>query len=159
MDLNLATKGVFTEDRLVILARELAMNIHEIPDILKRLNITDSQWENIQRDKRFQGYLEDAVITWQSALNGPERIKVKALAAVEDWLATAYGILHEDKHSLRDKTELAKLMSRLAGVGEKTPSELPVGEKISITINMGDQSVHAEKLAPLPQIIDHEDHL
>lgn len=134
------------------------MDIHELPDILKRLNITPNQWESIQRNQRFLGYLQDAIVTWQSALNGPERIKVKSLVAIEDWLATAYLLLHEDKHSLRDKTELAKLVSRLAGVGEKTAGELPAGEKISITINMGEQSVHAEKES-IPRIIEHGDHL
>jgi len=158
MNQILASNSVFGDDRLVILARELAMNIHEIPDILKRLNVTPTQWEDIQRDPRFQGYLRDAVVTWQSALNAPERIKVKSLAAIEDWLLAAYGYLHEDKHSLRDKTELAKLVSRLAGVGEKAMAELPAGEKISITINMGDQSVHAEQTA-IPKIIEHGDHL
>lgn len=159
MDFPLATNSVFSEDRLVFLAREIAMDIHDLPDILKRLNITQDQWADIQRTKRFQGYLEDAVVTWQSALNGPERIKVKSLAAIEDWLATAYGYLHDDKLPLRDKTELAKLVSRLAGVGEKAPNELPVGEKISITINMGDQTMHVDKAPPLPKIIEHEDHL
>lgn len=158
MDHNLASKSVFGDDRLVVLARELAMNIHEIPDILTRLNITPTQWEDIQKDPRFQGYLRDAIVTWQSALNAPERIKVKSLAAIEDWLLAAYGDLHDDKNNLRDKTELAKLISRLAGVGEKAPNELPAGEKISITINMGDQSVHAEQTS-IPKIIEHGDHL
>jgi hypothetical protein len=158
MDFSLATNSVFADDRLVVLAREIAMNIHPLPDILKRLNITERQWEDIQRDTRFRGYLEDAVITWQGALNGSERIKVKSLAAIEDWLSTAYGYLHEEKHNLRDKTELAKLIARLAGVGEKVMGELPAGEKISITINMGEESVHAEKTI-IPKIIDHGDHL
>lgn len=158
MDTGLATGSVFGDDRLVTLAREIALDIHELPVILKRLNITESQWEVIQKDQRFIGYLTDAVSTWQSALNGPERIKVKSLAAIEDWLPTAYGLLHGDSHSLRDKTELAKLISRLAGVGEKAPGEIPVGEKISITINMGDDSVHAEKSFTIPKVIEG-DHL
>jgi len=159
MDLTLTSNSVFSEDRLVFLAREIAMDIHDLGDILKRLNITPTQWEDIQRSPRFQGYLNDAVVTWQSALNGPERIKVKSLAAIEDWLSTAYGYLHEDKLALRDKTELAKLISRLAGVGERSVNEMPVGEKISITINMGDQTMHVDKAAPIPKIIEHEDHL
>ena len=159
MDLSLATSSVFSDDRLVQLAREIAMDIHELPDVLKRLNITPAQWEAIQRNPRFVGYLNDAMTTWHSALNGSERIKVKSLTAIEDWLATAYGLLHNEKENLRDKTELAKLISRLAGVGEKALNEMPVGEKISITINMGEKSVHAEKTAAIPKIIEHEDHL
>lgn len=159
MELTLTSKSVFGDDRLVQLARELAMDIHPLPDILKRLNITDIQWEEIQRNPRFNGYLDDAVVTWASALNGPERIKVKSLAAIEDWILTAYGYLNDEKSALRDKVELAKLMARLAGVGEKAPGELPVGEKISITINMGEQTMHVDKAAPIPRIIEHEDHL
>ncbi len=159
MDLTLTSNSVFGEDRLVQLAREIAMDIHPLPEVLKRLNITNNQWEEIQRNPRFNGYLEDAVVTWCSALNGPERIKVKSLAAIEDWLLTAYGYLQDEKSSLRDKVELAKMMARLAGVGEKAAGELPVGEKISITINMGEQTMHVDKSAPIPRIIEHEDHL
>jgi hypothetical protein len=159
MDLSLATNSVFNDDRLVVLAREIAMDIHDLPDVLKRLNITENQWQQIQHNPRFAGYLEDAMQTWHSALNGSERIKVKSLTAIEDWLSTAYGLLHNEKENLRDKTELAKLIARLAGVGEKQMNELPAGEKISITINMGEQTVHAEKSVTIPKIIEHEDHL
>jgi hypothetical protein len=142
----LATSSVFSEDHFIILAREIAMDIQPLETILKRHGISADEWPRVQASPRFQNYLTDALLTWTSALNAPERIKVKSLTVIEDWLLTAYRELQENDGSLRDKTELAKLIARLAGVGEKAASDLPVGEKISITINMGTETIRHEKV-------------
>lgn len=152
------TTPTFLDTRFVELAREIAMDIHPLEDILKRMNISFDQWEDIQKNRTFLNILQDQIVTWQSALNGSERIKVKSLAAIEMWLGEAFGNLYDAKAPLRDKTELAKVIARFAGVGEKQAGELLAGEKISITINMGTEAVHAEKIS-IPKIIEHEDRL
>lgn len=155
---ELATSSVYDDDNMVLLAREIAMDIHPLEDILKRHNVGPADWDVLCRHPRFAGYLNDALVTWQSAMNAADRIKVKSLAAIEDWLLTAHELLHVKDGSLRDKVELAKLVARLAGVGE-AKTDMPVGEKISITINMGDERVVAHKIAAAPVTIEHEDKL
>lgn len=154
---DLATSSVFDDDKAIILAREIAMDIHPLEDILKRHGVDATEWAFLSKTPRFNQYLTDAIQTWQSALNSPERIKVKSLAAIEDWLLTAYELLHVKDGSLRDKVELAKLVARLAGVGESA-KDVAVGEKVMITINMGDETVKAHKIASMP-VIEHEDKL
>lgn len=152
------TTPTFLDTRLMELAREIAMDIHPLEDILKRLNISLDQWEDIQKNRTFIELLRDQILTWQGALNGSERIKIKSLTAIEEWLGEAYSALYNEKHPLRDRTELAKVIARFAGIGERQANELAAGEKISITINMGTEAVHAEKTV-IPKIIEHEDHL
>lgn len=157
MHKNLAMANPFPDQRLVILAREVAMEIHPIEAILERFGVSLDEWEMIKAKPMFCSFLQDAMITWNNALSGSERIKVKALAAVEDWLVEAYAILHDKQSALRDRVELAKLMSRLAGVGEKTGGEVSSGERISITINMGeDHKLQVEKIHA-PKILEHQD--
>lgn len=158
MNGDLATSIPFPDSRLVILAREIAMDIHGLEEVLKRYQLTMEDWEIIKQRPIFDQLLQDALITWNNAINGSERIKVKALAAIEDWLPTAYGDLHSEKPNLRDKVELAKLIARLGGVGEKSINESTGSERISITINMGDdKKVEVETIQP--RILEHEDHL
>jgi hypothetical protein len=156
MDNILATTSLLEDSHMIAVAREIAMDIQPLETILERHGVSAASWEHIRRNPRFAGYLNEAVATWHSALNAPERIKVKSLAAIEDWLLEAYGMLHSGDFTLKDKTELAKLIARLAGVGEKA-SELQTGEKISITINMGDDTLRAEKINI--KTIEHEDKL
>ena len=146
--------SVFDDDRLIGLAREVAMDIQPIEVTLERYGVSAAEWERLRHNRRFDEYLKDAVTTWQSALNSGERIKVKSLAVIEQWLLNAYGELNGTAN-LRDKTELAKLIARLAGVGEKATDAMATGEKISITINMGDTSVRTEKVVG-PKVIEGE---
>lgn len=142
---------IYGDQRMLVLAREIASDIHPIEDIIKRHGITNEQFEIILRNPKFTRLLEDAVTAWGEAGNTGERIKVKSLSMLEDWLVTAYATLHDPKSSLRDKVELAKFIGRLGGIGEKGILDTSGGERITISINMGDQVKKTEAL-----VIDHE---
>lgn len=142
---------IYGDQRMLVLAREIASDIHPVEDIIQRHGLSREQFENILRNPKFVRLLEDATTAWGDALNTGERIKVKSLSMLEDWLVSAYAMLHADKHSLRDKVELAKLIGRLGGIGEKGILDTSGGERISISINMGDTTKKAEAL-----IIEHE---
>lgn len=128
---------IFSDQRMLALARELAMDIHPVEEILERQDIKREDFEVILKNSRFQRLLEDATIAWDGTQNTGERIKVKSLTLLEDWLTSVYEMLHQDKYSLRDKVELARLIGRFAGMGEKGPLEVGSGERINIVINMG----------------------
>lgn len=142
---------IYGDQRMLVLAREIASDIHPVEDIIQRHGLSREQFENILRNPKFVRLLEDATTAWGDALNTGERIKVKSLSMLEDWLVSAYAMLHADKHSLRDKVELAKLIGRLGGIGEKGIIDTSGGERISISINMGDTTKKAEAM-----IIEHE---
>jgi hypothetical protein len=156
MDLPLTTfelgPDVFSDQRMLILAREIAMDIHPVEDIIERHGLKKEEFEVILRNPRFVRLLEDAATSWADALNTGERIKVKSLSMLEDWLTSAYQMLHEPKYALRDKVELAKLVGRFAGMGEKSTLDTGSSERISININMGDTT----KEIATNLVIDHE---
>ena len=128
------------EDKLPVLARELAMGIYEVEDILTRYGIGWEEFERIRGMGRFQKLLETTTVEWGSTLNTKERIKVKALAGVEDGLASLFMSAKDTRETLASRVEAYKLARVLAGIGEReTGAEAP--EKFTLTINIGDESV------------------
>ena len=127
------------EDKLPVLARELAMGIYEVEDILARYGISWEEFERIQGMTRFQRLLETTTVEWGSTLNTRERIKVKALAGVEDGLHGLFLSAKDTRETLASRVEAYKLARVLAGIGEKDPNEIPQ-EKFTLTINVGDTS-------------------
>jgi hypothetical protein len=62
--------------------------------------------------------------------------------------------MHDRAESLAAKTELAKLISRIAGVGLNDASVAGVGEGVKITINLGqDANLKFEKVVT-PKVIE-----
>ena len=146
----------FNDVILVKLAREIAMNIHPLEDILKAHLIEPNQWENIQEMARFQSLLETESAQWNGALNTQERVKLKAAAMIEEWLPEANQRMHDRGESLSAKTELGKLVRDLAGFAKGGIGIEGGGERFSVTINLGaDASLKFEKELP-PVIIDAE---
>ena len=148
----------YVHDNLILrIAREIALDLFDIETILKNHQITPEQWAKLQNDPNFQRLLESETAAWSAAGNTHERTKLKAAMLVEEWLPEANARLHEKGETLTAKTELAKLLTRIAGMGLNT-AELNnnVGEKFSITINLGaDQQLKFEKQAT-PKVIEGE---
>jgi DNA-binding transcriptional MerR regulator len=133
------------ESRLVVLARELALDIAPLETILKNTGTTPEQLEAILKLPRFQQLLLDATQQWGSALNTAERIKVKALAQLEDWLPELHERLHDPKETLAAKIEGGKLLRSLAGIAERgAGTGEAMGERFQLTINIGESSKQLE---------------
>jgi hypothetical protein len=142
---------------LVKLARELAMDIYSIEDILKAHQIELEQWENIQEMSRFQALLETESAQWNGALNTSERVKIKAAALIEEWLPEANERIHDKLETLTAKTDLAKLIRDLAGFSRGGMGIEGGGERFSVTINLGaDAQLKFEKQLS-PKVIDAEE--
>ena len=139
------------EDKLPVLARELAMGIYEVEDILARYGISWEEFERIQGMTRFQRLLETTTVEWGSTLNTRERIKVKALAGVEDGLHGLFLSAKDTRETLASRVEAYKLARVLAGIGEKDPNEIPQ-EKFTLTINVGDTKT---VVGGGPPVIEH----
>lgn len=139
--------------KFVRLAREIAMEIHPLPEILQRMEVSEFEWAAIQQNTRFQQLLASAVEEWNSATNTAERVKIKSLAFVEEALPEFFARAHDPKEGLAAKVEVLKTVSKFAGVGEKTGG-VDVGSRFSVTINMGDTKVSFEKQLPAQVTID-----
>lgn len=126
------------ESNIVQLAREIAINHLSTAQIQELYKITPEQWQIIQRSPRFQKLLEGEILAWQGATNTAERTKLKAGAMVEEWLPEANKRLHDQNEPLNAKTELAKLVARIAGL-ESRDAGGPGNGGFSVTINLGDK--------------------
>lgn len=157
---DLTSPGLLHDHQMLLLAREVAVGVFTVEEIRDRFKLSTDNWERIQRNPRFVAYLEEATMAWNTALNAQERIKVKGLTLIEEWLPEAYGHLSSPKETLRDKIELFKAMQKLTGIGERTLNGGDPSDRVSITINMGaDNKLAVEKTfsqAPESLTIDHD---
>jgi hypothetical protein len=142
---------------LVKLAREIAMDIQPIESILKQYSITDERWEELQRNARFKALVDSESEAWNSAVNTHERVKLKAAAMMEEWLPELNNRLHDLEETLPAKIEGGKMLAKIAGMGERVANEGPVGERFTVTINLGAQAAPIEISKELPgKVIEGE---
>jgi hypothetical protein len=157
--MNLPAALTHHKDELLLikLAREIAIEHHDIETILKTYQIDLQTWEIIKEHPQFRRLLEAEILAWQSATNTQERTALKSAALIEEWLPEANAILHDRNQTLSGKVELGKLLARIAGMG-LTGAGIEGGgaEKFSITINLGnDAKLKFDKTLP-PKVIDGE---
>lgn len=138
------------------LAREVAMDIQPLEVILKNCAVPAAEWELISTAPRFQQLLAQAIQEWNSATNTADRVKVKALAFVEESLPEFFSRIHSDREPLSSKVSVLTTVAKIAGVGQQEQTTTP-GEKVTITINMGSDTLTVEKeLPPRVTTIEHE---
>jgi len=146
-----------SEHILIKLAREIAMDIQTIDNILRDNGVDGDQWEIIQANTRFRMLLETETSAWGSALNTQERLRLKSASALEEWLPELFMRMNDRNENLNAKVEAGKLISRWAGVGGTGTQTMEGGEKFSVTINLGaDNQIKIEKEVPY-KVIDHEE--
>jgi len=146
-----------SEGILIKLAREIAMDIQPLDNILRDNGLDQDQWDAIQNNTRFRMLLETETSAWGSALNTQERLRLKSAAALEEWLPELFTRMNDRGESLNAKVEAGKLISRWAGVGMGGSQSIEGGEKFSVTINLGaDNQIKIEKEVPY-KVIDHEE--
>lgn len=128
------------------IAKEIAMDIIDIPTIQTRYNIKAEQWEAIVNTRYFQACLEEETLTWQGSPNVGERVKLKYLTMLEESAEEMFLRLLDGKESLAAKTELLKHMAKVSGLGVAAGGAEDIGGRISININMGaDAQLRVEK--------------
>lgn len=136
MSAIMAQQSGFNDVTLLKLAREIAMDIRPLADILETHEVDAGQWAVIQNHTVFRNYLRNAIEEWNSAGNTSERVKLKTLAMVEESLPEFYARMHDKDESLQHKTDILKTIAKFAGL-EKANVEASAGEKLSVTINLG----------------------
>jgi hypothetical protein len=137
-----------TEDVILALAREVAMNVNNLETILETHRIHHETWSILSADPKFIRLLQSQVIAWESATNSQERLKVKSASLIEGWLEKVNTYLHNGELTA-PKVELAKFVARLAGVGLDRAGIDGGGERFAITINLGaDSKLKFEKVLP-----------
>lgn len=118
------------------LAREIAMDIMPLPDILRLHEIDDDMWMQLQANPSFQKQLSSLVQDWNSAANVKERTKTKAATGLESVLEVLVGDVSDPSIPLGQRVEAAKLLARLGELDGAR--EQAAGERFQISINIGE---------------------
>lgn len=147
-------KLAYTDSTLIKLARELVMEIHDPAEIFTMLEIRQEDWVKIQKLPVFIQYLTSFQNEWNSTLNTEQRVKIKSAYMIEAWLEEANSRMHAIGETLPAKTELAKLVSRLAGQGFSTTNVEGNAESVKITINLGSDTPLKIEKDVTPRVID-----
>ncbi len=127
-----------TEVQYLRLAREIAMDLNDVQTILKNHNLTSKEFDRIKSDARFISLLESEIAAWTAAGNIHERTKLKAGALIEEWMLEANARINDPKELLSAKTEVVKLLARIAEMGsDRGMVAAGGGERFQVTINLG----------------------
>ena len=124
------------------LAREVAMDILPLPDILRLHQVDDETWAQVQANQNFQKQLAGLVADWNSATNTRERVKIKAATALEAQLEVLVNDIADNTIPLNQRVEAAKLLARLGDLDGQQATG--AGERFQISINIGDQHREVE---------------
>jgi len=137
------------------LAREIAMDIHPLETILRNHEITQARWNEIKDNPRFIYLLQTQMEEWNRAMNTAERVRIKALACIEEAMPEFYARMHDTNENLPAKVKALEVFGQLAGMGKSTVATNGGAEKFSVTINLGaDQVLKVSAPAPAPAVLD-----
>jgi hypothetical protein len=139
-------------DRLTRLARERAMNIKNLDELLNIFELTKEQYEQIEQDPTFKRVLEQYNIEWNSALTSPERVRLRSLATYEDGMQFIADRMTNPNEPLASCIEAAKMFAKTGGIGEKK-DEIPTAERFVIQINMGENKMLSVDLPSSKEIV------
>ncbi len=133
------------------LAREIAMDILPVQQILELHRLSDEEWEAIQRNKLFQDQVAQLTRDWTSAGNTRERVKMKAATGLESVLEQYVVEIADPSIPLIQRVEAGKFLARL---GELDGSAVvgAAGERFVINLNIG--NTHSTIEAKIPKTID-----
>jgi hypothetical protein len=105
------------ESRLIRLARELAMEMRGVDQILADYNVGPHEWEHLQKSPWFQQTLTSEMAQWHAASSTHDRVRVKSAVLVEEYLVEANARLRDPEETLSSKVELFKTLARIANLG------------------------------------------
>lgn len=146
------------EALLLKLAREIAIDLTPLDDILSNHNIEPIQFEaHIKNNKRFNMLLKSELEAWGSATNTPERVRLKAAAMVEEYLPELYARLNDNREKLADKVKGLEVVAKLGDLGSVNKGASgDLADKVTITINLGNsEKLEYNKSLP-PKVIEHD---
>lgn len=135
-----------TDLQIIKIARAIAKDLIPLEEVLKQHGMDPEQWEKVQNSPHFQRVLSSAMEEWNSTGNTAERVRLKSLYLVEEALPEMYARAHDPREPLNHKVEVLKTIARFAGLGGTSMDGAAVGEKFSVTINLGaDHQLKIEK--------------
>ena len=153
--LTLVPKKVILEPgKLIQLANDLAKRYKDTELVLRDYGINEHEYYELEQNEFFKKALANAVLEWNRPMNSEQRCRMDAMALTEKVLPEiAKGALDE-KQPLNARTDAARLLAKVAGVGEKERAESD-SDRVVITINLGaDEKLKFDKQVKPVEPID-----
>lgn len=151
--------GVYDEMRLIKLARQIAMGIKDIGEILFDHGLDFKQFEDIKKLPIFKKVLAEEVKAWEAADNVHNRIQLKSAAMLEEFLPELYARLNDNKEPLMGKIKALENLAKLAQApgfnGNDAQVSFNPGDRVQVVINLGADTANYTKILP-HKVINHE---
>lgn len=149
--------AVHDEIKLVKLAREVAMGIKPLKQVVEEFGISTAEWVVISQNAWFNQILSAEIEAWGAAQNTAERVKLKSASMIEEFLPEAYKRLNDRSENLNHKVELLKTVVNLSQLGGRAGVDVngDPARSVTVTINLGaDTQLNYQRKAPAPPTID-----
>lgn len=136
-----------------VVARNLAMGIYELDDILKNCEVKRQDFERWKSNHRFIEYLKQETDAWNATNNTADRVRLKSAVIVEEFMLTAHAELNQKTTPLNQRVELLKQLAKMANIGEpKQATGGPNAGGFQLQINIGPGVV---PVTVTSKVIDH----
>jgi hypothetical protein len=121
---------------LAKLAREMVMNIRNYQAVFADYGIDEQDYYEIEKNDFYKKAKETFAIEWNASISTEDRLKIGSLAYLEQLVPVITRRAMKDDANLVASTEVGKLLSKMAGVGEMKV-EKNLAERFIININLG----------------------
>jgi len=129
------------------LAREIAMDIFPLAQVLELHRLDDAEWTRINSNPKFQAMLGSMITDWNSAANTRERVRIKAATGLEAVMETYIADILDPGIPLTQRVEAGKFLARLGELDSQAMGE--IGEKFSIPLNIGAHHVESKPMTTI----------
>lgn len=150
-----APEEIFAVD-FAALAREIAMDIFPIGDVLRLHDLSDEEWAKIQDHPKFQQILTEMIQDWNSAGSTLDRVRVKSATGLETVLHVYIHDIADRGIPLNQRVEAGKFLAKLGELDGSKIGGGALGSQFSISINIGDDKKAGVTIdhIPTPAVAD-----
>ena len=137
-----------SEAEMCALAAELAANLKPAADVLHQPGLDAGPFKRIAATPQFRTIYAEAKRLWHADTNASERVRAKALMALELMLLEVVRVVNDPETAPQAKLEGVKVTTKLAGM-DRQPDTDQGGPKFSVTINLPGQGARTIEATPV----------
>lgn len=124
---------------LAMLAREIAMDIFPLDQILELHRLTDEEWARVQQNQKFKDMLAQMVAEWNATTSTKDRVKIKAATGLESQLETYIRDIGDPTIPLSQRVEAGKFLAKLGELDGSLLGAGAAGGGFQIILNIGER--------------------
>src|SRR5215468_6188874 len=127
-------KVILSAERLTQLADDLAKEARDKKDVLADYGLSEEEYYEVEQIPYFKKALDEATLAWHAPMNTKARLELGSLTYLTKILPSLTKGALDEKQPLNARTDVARLMAKMGGVGEKEQSANESAERFVIQI-------------------------